>query len=87
MAGKNTFEWDEWNGRDARAPARQAVRMRRKPLVATVLVGAVLGTAWAGLAPAIASAAVDASASNRGWTTPLHHAGAGNDYEYDNNDD
>ena len=79
-AGQDTFEWDTWHGRDACMHARQAVRMRGKSLAATVLVlaGALLGTAWAGPAPAVASAAGFAPAGapgNRGWTIAMDDGG------------
>ena len=72
--------WDVGHGHDGPGPRRQAVRMRRKPLVATVLVTAVVGTVLAVLAPsAVADSGSESNSSpgNRGWSSS--HGGGDSD--------
>jgi hypothetical protein len=74
---RDTFEWKGASGGDGTRPKGQAVPMQRKPLVATILVSAVIGAVLAGLAPAALASATgsDDAPLNRGWETSSKNRG------------
>ena len=76
MNTTNTFEWKGRLRPDGTRRGRQAVRMQRKPLVATVLVSAVVAAVLGASAPAALASDHDSREPvNRGWESGSKNRG------------